>query len=181
MLFSYDYGWWQIWRWQTNAAPPLAILMATAVRRGNTDGIAWCNMSRAISEATGHRHQATNCSVLPQRLPGQQANTQQSTNTPTLLAVLMAMVMRRYVTASIAWQRRSRASLKTTGRCHRASIMSNNIKGTWLRRFYLMFSSSKMYKRSRVDAKAPVFNRGMIYQTRGKGLTKVSVWFIGGV
>jgi hypothetical protein len=35
-------------------------------------------------------------------LPGQQANKQQSTNIPTKLAVLMAMAMRRYVTAHIA-------------------------------------------------------------------------------
>jgi hypothetical protein len=55
--------------------------MATAVRRSNTDGIAQCGMSRATPEATGRRHRATTCSLLPQRLPGQQANKQQSTNT----------------------------------------------------------------------------------------------------
>jgi hypothetical protein len=85
-----------------NAPPSLAILMATVVHRGNTDGIAQCGMSRAALEATRHRHQVTTCSVLPQRQPGQLANKQQSTNTPTLLAVLMAMAMRRYVTVRIA-------------------------------------------------------------------------------
>ena len=55
------------------------------------------------------------------------------------LAVSMAMAMRRYVTACIAWWRMSRALLEATGRCHRVSIMSNNIKGTWLRQFFLMF------------------------------------------
>ncbi len=116
-----------------------AVLMATAVRRSNTDGIAQCGMSRATPEATGPYHRATTCSVLPQRPPGQQANKQQSTNTPTKLAVSMAMAMSRYVTARIAQWRRSRASLEATGRCHQASIMSDNIKGTWLRWFFLMF------------------------------------------
>jgi hypothetical protein len=40
MVFSYDYG-KQKKGWQkTNAPPSLVILMATVVRRSNTDGIA---------------------------------------------------------------------------------------------------------------------------------------------
>jgi hypothetical protein len=117
--------------------------MATAVGRSNTDSIAQCGMSKATLEATGHRHWATTCYVLPQQPPGQQADKQQSTNTPKKVAVLMAMVMRWYVTACIAQWRRSRASLEATGRCHQASIMSDNINQTWLRRFFLMFSLSK--------------------------------------
>jgi hypothetical protein len=31
------------------------------------------------------------------------------------------------------------------------------------------------YKRSRVELKAPVFNRSITYQTKEKGLTKVSI------
>jgi hypothetical protein len=73
--------------------------MAMAVCRINTDGIAQCGMSRATLEATGRRHRATIRSVLPQRPPEQQANKQQSTNTPKKLAVLMAMAMQWYVTA----------------------------------------------------------------------------------
>jgi hypothetical protein len=57
--------------------------------------------------------------------------------------ILMAMAMRQYVTARIAQWRRSRALLEATGRHHQASIMPNNIKGTWLRRFFSMFSLSK--------------------------------------
>jgi hypothetical protein len=114
--------------------------MAMAVLRSDTDGIAQCGMSRATPEATGHHHWATTCYILPQRLPGQQANKQQSTNTPKKVAVLIAMAMRRYVTARIARWRRSRASpLEATGRCHRASIMSDNINWTWLRRFFYVF------------------------------------------
>jgi hypothetical protein len=114
-------------------------LMAMAVRRSNTDGIAQCDMSRATPEATGCWHRATNCSVLPQRPPGQQAYKQQSTNTPAKLAILMAMAMRGYVTAHIAQWRRSRASLEATGLHHRASIMHDNIVRTWLRRFFYVF------------------------------------------
>jgi hypothetical protein len=143
MVLGYDYSNQKRRPWRTNAPPPPAVLMATVVRRSNTDGIAQCGMSRATPEATGHRHQATTCSVSPQRSPGQQANKQQSTNTPRKQAVLMAMAMHRYVTAQIARWRRSRASLEATGRRHRASIMSDNINRTWLRGFFLMFSTSK--------------------------------------
>ena len=64
-----------------------------AVRRSNTDNIAQCGMSMATPEATGHWHRATTHSVLPQWPPGQQSTKQQSNNTPTLLAVLMATAM----------------------------------------------------------------------------------------
>ncbi len=74
--------------------------------------------------------------VLPQRLPWQQAYKQQSTNTPAKLAILMAMAMRRYVTARVAQWRRSRASLEATGRRHWASIKPDNIVRTWLQRFF---------------------------------------------
>jgi hypothetical protein len=108
-------------------------------------------------------------------LPGQQANKQQSTNTPTKLAILMAMAMRRYVTARIAKWRRSRALLEATGRCLWASIMSDNIKGTRLQRFFYVFHHQNSRKRSWVNAKTPVFNRGMTYRTKEKGLIKVSI------
>jgi hypothetical protein len=143
MVLGYNYSKQKRW-WQRTNAPHLpAVLMATAVRRSNTDGIAQCSMSRATPEATGRRHWATTRSVSPQRPPGHQANKQQSTNTPTKLSVSMAMAMRRYITTHIAQWRRSRASLEVTGRCHWASIMPNNIVGTWLRCFFSMFSSSK--------------------------------------
>ncbi len=41
--------------------------------------------------------------------------------------------------------------------------------------FFQVFSSSTRTKRSQVDAKAPVFNRGIRYQTKEKGLIKVSI------
>ncbi len=126
-------------RWQMNAPHPPAILMATAVCRCNMKRITQYSMSRASLEATGRWHQATTCSILPQQPPGQQANKQQSTNTPTKLAVLMAMAMCWYVTARIAQWRRSRASLEATGCRHWASIMSDNINWTWLWCFFDVF------------------------------------------
>jgi hypothetical protein len=164
-----------------NAPCPLAVLMATVVCRSNTDGIAQCDMSRATLEATGRCHRATTRYASPQRPPGQQANKQQSTNTPKKVAVLMAMAMRRYVTTCIARWRRSRASLEATERHHWASIMSDNINRTWLQWFFWCFHRQNHWKRSRVDAKTPVFNRGMTYQSKQKGLTKVSIYCIGGV
>ncbi len=143
MVLGYDYSKQKRRWWQTNAPHPPAVLMATAVRWSNTDNIAQCGMSGAILEATGHRHWATTCSILPQRPPGQQSYKQQSKITPAKLAILMAMAMRRYVTACIAQWRRSRASLEATGRHHLASIMPDNKVQTWLRRFFSMFSSSK--------------------------------------
>ncbi len=88
----------------------------------------------------------------------------------------MAATVRRYNTARITRLRRSRALLEATGRRHRVSIMSNNMNWTWLRWLSLIcFHHQNRRKRSQVDAKAPVFNRGIIYQTKEKGLTKVSI------
>ncbi len=139
MLFSHGYGWWYNQQWRTNVPPSQAILMAMRMRWSNEPGIARCSKSRATLDAPGSHHRATTCSVLPQRPPGQQANKQQSTNTPKKVVVLMAMAMHRYVTARIAQWRRSRASLEATGRRHRASIMSDYINWTWLRRFFYVF------------------------------------------
>ncbi len=130
------------------------------MRRSDTDGIARCNVSRATTEATGRLHRATTCSVSPQRPPGQQAYKQQSTNTRAKMAISMAMAMRHYVTARIAQWRRSRASIEANGRHHRASITPDNIVRTWLRRFFLCFHRQNRRKRSRVNAKNPVSNRG---------------------
>ncbi len=172
MLFSYGYGQWQDQRWHQNAPPLRPVSKALRMRRSNSDGIAQCVMSRATSDATGHCHWATTCSVLPQRPPEQQANKQQSTNTPKKVAMLMAAAVRWYNTARIAQWRRSCALLEATGRCHRASIMSDNINRTV---DFWCFHHRNHRKRSRVDAKTPVFNRGMTHQTKEKGLTKVTI------
>ncbi len=144
-------------------------------------GIAQYSKSRATLDAPGSRHWATTRYASPQRPPGQQTNKQQSANTPKKVAVLMAMAMRRYVTACIAQWKRSGASLEATGHRQRASIMSDNINRTWLRWFFWCFHRQNHRKRSQVDAKTHVFNRGMTYQLKQKGLTEVSIYCIGGV
>ncbi len=175
MLFSYGYGQLQNQRWRQNAPPLRPVSKAMRIRRSNTDGIAQCEVSRATLEATGRHHWVTTCSVLPQWPPEQQANKQQSTNTPKTVAMFMAAAVRRYHTTRIARWRRSRALLEATGHYHRASIMTNNINQTWLRQFFQCFHCQNHRKRSRVNAKTPVFNRGMPYQTKEKGLTRVTI------
>ncbi len=168
MVFGYGYCQWQNWQWYQHVPLPLAILMAVAVRWCHTKGIAQCSMSRATPEATGRQHRATTHSISPQRPPGQQANKQQSTNIPTKLAILMAMAMRRYVTARIAQWRRSRASLEATGLRHRASIMSDKLNRTWLRWYIWCFHRQNCRKRSLVNAKRPLFLIGGVWHIKRK-------------
>ncbi len=146
-VFGYGYCRWQNWRWRTNAPRLPTVSMATVVRRSNKDGIAWCGMSRATLEATGRWHWATTCSVLPQRPPGQEANKQQSTNTPEKLAVSKAMAMRRYVTAHIARWRRFRALLDATKRCHQVSIAADNCNWSRMCQFFTSFFIVNLYKK----------------------------------
>ncbi len=148
--------------------PPLqAISMAMRAHWSNERGIAQCRKFRATLDAPGSCQWATTCSKLPQRPPGQQANKQQSTNTPKKVAILMAMAMRRYVTAHIAWWRRSRASLEATGRCHRASIFSDNINWTWLRRFFYVFIV-KTVRKGHGSTLRPLFLIGVWHINRNR-------------
>jgi hypothetical protein len=130
-----------------NAPCPPAVLMATAVHQSNTDSIAQCGMSRATPEATGHQQRATTCSISPQQPPGQQANKQQSTNTPKKLAVLMAMAMRQYVTMHITQWRRFRALLDATKRRHRASIAADSSNRSRMCLFFMSFFIVNLYKK----------------------------------
>jgi len=58
------------------------------------------------------------------------ANETPMQRVPTLLAILMAVAMRRYDTVRIARWRRFVAFIKATKRCHRASTRSNSINRT---------------------------------------------------
>ncbi len=147
MVFGYGYCWWQNQWWRTNAPCPPAVSIAMAVRRSNTDGIPLWGMSRATPEATGRRHWATTHSVLPQRPPGQQANKQQSTNTPKKLAVLMAMAMRRYVTTHIAQWRSFRALLDATKHRYQASIAADSCNWSRMCHFFTSFFIVNSYKK----------------------------------
>ncbi len=122
--------------------------------------------------------------LAPYRPSGCQGNMHTNNNQQLHLQswpFLMAMAMCRYGNARIAQWRRSRASLEATGRRHWASIMPNNIVRTPQRHFFLCFYRQNRRKRSRVDAKNPVFNRGMTYQMKEKGLINLSIYFVGGV
>ena len=85
----------------------------------------------------------------------QQTNKQQSTNTPTKLAVSMAIAMRRYNNACIAQWRRSRASLEATGCHHWASTCSDSINWTCQHRVFLVFFIIKLLKRPQNHKDSP--------------------------
>ncbi len=84
-------------------------------------------------------------------------------NWPTLMAILMAIAVRRYDTARIAQWRRSRALVEATGCCHWVIIAANKCNRSCIRWYFSSFLLSTCRKRSQVNAKAPVFNRGMTY------------------
>jgi len=96
MVLSYDYTSQNRRRRRTNAPPLRAISIAMAVRQCNTEHITQCSMTRALPEATGCCHRATTRYVLPRRPQGQQSTNNNGTYVPTLLAILMAIAMRRY-------------------------------------------------------------------------------------
>jgi hypothetical protein len=103
-------------------------------------------------------------------------------NAPTLLAILMAMEVRRYNTTCIARWKRCRAMLDATDSSYWASIAANSSQfGHTNAIFLCAFSLSTRRKRSQGDAKAHVFNRGMTYQSDWKDLTKVTEYFVCGV
>jgi hypothetical protein len=62
---------------RTNAPPSWAVLMAMQTCGCDAACITQCSMSRATPEASGRRHWATTCSVLPRRPPGKQETQQQ--------------------------------------------------------------------------------------------------------
>jgi hypothetical protein len=76
MVFSYDYVKQKGGQHKTNAPLLRAILMAMQAHWSNTDGIAQCRMSRATTEATRCRHQATTRFLSPQWPPGRQQTKQ---------------------------------------------------------------------------------------------------------
>ncbi len=117
------------WRQLTNVPPLQIILMAMWMHWSNAHGIAWCSTTRATQEAFGCRHQATTSFVLPWRPPGQQSTKQRWQNTPTLLAILMAIAMQQYDTTCITWWMKSVALREATGHHHQASICLN--KNNW--------------------------------------------------
>ncbi len=60
-------------------------------------------------------------------------------NAPILLAILMAVAVRRYDTVRIARWQMSRDLMEATGRRHRVSIRSDKVLRSKLRQFFLSF------------------------------------------
>ncbi len=79
---------------KTNAPPLLAILMALQMRRGNAECIAQWRRFRALVEATGYSPLGEYLLCIASAAAGVTYKTTTIKNTPTLLAIPMAMAMR---------------------------------------------------------------------------------------
>jgi hypothetical protein len=88
-------------------------------------------------------------------------------NVSTLLAVLMAVVVRPYYTARIAQWRRFMAFLKATKYRHRASTRSDSINQTCLPLIIGVYFIVKSLKNG---SSCPNNNRGMTHQSDEKHL-----------
>ena len=95
---------------------------------------------------------------------------------PTLLAISMAIAMRRYYTKRIARWRRFVAFIKATKRHHRTSTRSDITQSDTTTPVVSDISS---WKRAPVDMLAPNNNRGMTYQTDKKHVTFFPEYFVG--
>ncbi len=136
------------------------------------------SMLWATLEATGHCYQATTCPVLSWQLPGTHAKQGRWKNTPTLLVVMMAMVMRRWNTVRIAQWRRYRASLEATECHHWASICSNSINWICLCWYFVFFSVVNTLKQAQSKRMVPTNYGGVMYQTQGIFLAKTALYSV---
>ncbi len=100
-------------------------------------------------------------------------------NTPTLLAILMAMAMRQYNTVHIAQWRRFRASLEATGCCHRASVWSDSINWSCQHCFFLVFPWSIFWKRAQGQMMVSNNNKGTTHRNDEKHWGKMIGYFVG--
>ncbi len=156
--------------------PPLqAILMAMRTHWSDARGIAWFSKSRATLDAPGCRHWMTTSSVLPQQPPGQQKNKQQS-----------IMTLKRWPNW---WPWQYAGTLPCTspdgGGLGLSKMPLNATIGRVLwpiltighacAGFFQCFHRQSRRKRLQIDAKAPVFNKGITYKMKEKGLTKVTI------
>ena len=99
-------------------------------------------------------------------------------NIPTLLAVLMAIAMRRYYTMRIARWRRFMALVKATKRRHRASTCSDRHHLDMPAPISGVYFIVKLLKKS---SSCPNNNRGVTHQTETdeKQLNNMSEYFVG--
>ncbi len=83
--------------------------------------------------------------LAPYPLGGRQGDSKQNNDVicTHLMAILMAIVMRRYYTAWISQWRRSRAFIWATKHCHQVSTRSDSINRTHQCRLFLGFHREK--------------------------------------
>ena len=175
MVISYSYGWSQI-------GSDKQMCLHCRPFDGHADGLKWCTWLCPMQQIQGHTRylQATTHSILPWRPPGWQSTKQQSNNTPTLLAVLMAIAMQQCDTVCIARWKRSRSSLEATWRCHLVSTRSNYInRHTYSCFVFLFFPFSMHWKWAQSKRMAPNNNRGMTYQIEGKHQSQTVGYLVG--
>jgi hypothetical protein len=92
-----------------------------------------------------------------------QANKQQSTNTPKKVAMFMAAAVHQCNTMRITQLRRSRALPEATGRCHQASIMSNNIKPDMATTVFFDVFIVKTVRKGHGSTLRPLFSIGVLH------------------
>ena len=101
----------------------------------------------ATLEATGIRHWASICTVLPRRTTGFACRQKNNEKASYLPAVLLAVAVRRYKTKRIAGWRGTRATPEATGCRHRASIAANGMNWSRKSRFFWSFFIVDPHKR----------------------------------
>ena len=104
---------------------------------GRIEAICWSTLSNAAWP--GLHWKPLDAAIRQLLIPRAINNNTMIKNTPTLLAVLMAIVMQWYDTARIAQWRRSMASLEATGHRHWVSICFNSINWSYLHCFFSIF------------------------------------------
>ena len=150
MFFRYSDSSWQNQQWETKhlvcrpSRWPCRCIRAMDVALFN---VACPGLLRKPLDATIGRL------LTPYCLGGNQGDNQQTydKNTPTLLAISMAIAMCGYYTEGIAWWRRSRAFLKATKCRYPASTCSDIINRACLPMILGYISSSNHWKRAWVD------------------------------
>jgi len=162
-------------RRRTNAPPSRPITMAMAVRRCHMECIAQCSMTRASPEATGRRHWATTCSVLPQRPPERQQTKRRYNMYPLCWP--------------FQWPWRCGGTIPPTSPDGGGSWLSQKPLNATIGRALALFLPIRhatpvglditLWKRAPVDVLAPNNNRGMTYQTDEKHLTNLGEYSVG--
>ena len=144
------------------SVPPVSTL--EMMRRPNTANTDQWRGYRASLEATGQLHWVSIHVVLPRRTTGSHAE-KTNKKKPYLSAVLLALLVRWYVTKCIDQRRVFRAIREATGCRHRVSMAANICHPVF---FFEFFHRQTRWKRGLGDVKAPNNNRGMTYQSNGK-------------